>query len=53
MTFQALDPNIKMAYAEDKWQEEFYSASLQRLEEVVSQSNVTFDGIILIMLLPV
>ena len=53
MTLQALDPNIKTAYAEDKWQEEFYNAGLQRLEEVVSQSDAAFDGIILIMSLSV
>ncbi|KAF8156025.1 hypothetical protein B0H34DRAFT_517919 [Crassisporium funariophilum] len=32
----ALNPNIKTAYAEEKWQEEFYQAGLRRLEEVVS-----------------
>jgi len=33
---QALDPTIKTAYAEEKWQEEFYEAGLWHLEEVVS-----------------
>jgi hypothetical protein len=36
MTSQALDPNIKTAYAEEKWQQEFYDAGLERLKEVVS-----------------
>jgi hypothetical protein len=33
---QALDPTIKTAYAEEKWEEEFYEAGLQCFEEVVS-----------------
>lgn len=37
----ALDPNIKTAYAEDKWQEEFYDAGLRRLEEVFDSYYVT------------
>jgi len=30
----ALDPTIKTAYAEEKWQRKFYRAGIQRLEEV-------------------
>jgi hypothetical protein len=36
LPLQALDPNIKTAYAKEKWQPEFYEAGLRRLEEVVS-----------------
>jgi hypothetical protein len=39
----ALDPNIKTAYAEEKWQKEFFDAGLRRLEEVVSLSMLLID----------
>src|ERR1700678_3847962 len=34
---QALDPNIKTAYAKEKWEAVFYKAGCKRLEAVVSQ----------------
>ena len=35
MSLQALDPTLKTAYAQEKWQTQFYEAGLQRLREVV------------------
>lgn len=31
----ALDPNIKLAYAESKWDTKYYKDGLERLESVV------------------
>jgi hypothetical protein len=33
--FQALDPNIKLAYAEGKWDAEYYEMGVKALENVV------------------
>ena len=35
---QVLDPNIKLAYAEAKWDSEYYEMGLRRLEAVVCSS---------------
>jgi hypothetical protein len=35
MHFVALDPNFKLAYAEAKWDTEFYEEGLDRLNRVV------------------
>ena len=42
LPLKALDLTIKTAYAEEKWQAEFYEAGLQRLEEVVSLSLICY-----------
>ena len=34
-----LDPNVKNAYALDKWQSDVYVEAMSRLEEVVSNSQ--------------
>jgi hypothetical protein len=37
-----LDPNFKTAYAESKWQPEFFEAAMERLGEVVSDCSLIF-----------
>jgi hypothetical protein len=47
----ALDPNIKTAYAEEKWQQEFFDTGLRRLEEVVSLSMLLIDDSDMILII--
>jgi hypothetical protein len=35
ISWLALDPNIKLAYAADKWDEEYFESGLAQLEEMV------------------
>lgn len=46
--FLALDPNIKLAYAEDKWEAKYFAAGRERLEEVVCLMIVISTTAILI-----
>jgi len=48
LSLQALDPTIKTAYAEEKWQVEFYEAGLRRLEEVVSLLDLICNDVLII-----
>jgi hypothetical protein len=36
--YLVLDPNVKNAYALDKWGSDVYAGAMSRLEEVVSKS---------------
>jgi len=36
--YLVLDPNVKNAYALDKWESDVYAEAMSRLEEVVSNS---------------
>jgi hypothetical protein len=37
--YLVLDPNVKNAYALDKWESDVYAQAMSRLEEVVSNSR--------------
>lgn len=41
---QALDPNIKLAYAEGKWDVEYYELGVQALEKVVRRNLPSRDN---------
>jgi len=44
-SFTALNPNIKLAYAESKWDPEYYADGVQRLEKAVGVTVSVLDAV--------